>query len=211
MKKSFMMVLLLVLSAQTQAQSFGVVGEVFPIAEKSFLKLIEERLAALSSNGKLAAINQQWLSRVAKHANRPKPLDLPRALKTRVHYYKPEVVLVQAIADSEGHVLYPAGTSVNALQDLPSYFPCWLFFNAEDEAQIHWVQKEKTRCPNPTLILTGGAVSRAETHLQALIYFDQAGRISKKLQIASVPAKVKRKGNQLRIDELAIKENGDVL
>ena len=54
-------------------------------------------------------------------------------------------------------------------------------------------------------------MSLVEQRLNAVIYFDQAGRISQKLQINSVPAIVTREDNKLRIDELAIKENGDVL
>ncbi|KTD47796.1 type-F conjugative transfer system protein TraW [Legionella quateirensis] len=211
MKKTLIFFLMFILSSQTIARSFGVVGETFLIAEESFLKLIEDRLAVLSSNGELNTLNQQWLKTVANHADRPTPLELPRALRTRLHHYKPEVVLSQAITDINGRILYPIGTRVNALKNLHSYLPCWLFFNADDEAQLHWVQKEMSKCPNPKMILTGGAVSKAERILQNIIYFDQAGRISRKLQISSVPARVQREGIQLRIDELAIKENGDVL
>lgn len=210
MKKALSILLMLVLDVQTYAKSFGVVGEIFPIAEMSFLKLIEERLAALSSSGELDALNQRWQSTVANHANRPDPLGLPRAIQHKIHYYKPEIVLEQAITDINGRVLYPAGTRVNALTALPSYSPCWLFFNADDEAQMHWAEKEMVKCPNPKMILTGGAVSVEERKLKTIIYFDQAGRISRKLHINSIPALVIREGNKLRIDELAIKENGDV-
>lgn len=211
MKKISLIFFLMILSIEVFSKSLGVVGEVFPIAEMSFLKLIEERLATLSSSGELDAINQKWLTTVASHADRPNPLKLPRALKTRFHYYKPEMLLGQAITDINGQVLYPKGTRVNALTELPFYSPCWLLFNADDAAQMRWVQQEMIHCANPKIILTGGAVSHAERILQTIIYFDQAGRISRKLHINSVPARVKREGNQLRIDELAIKENGNVL
>lgn len=211
MKKTSLVFLIMFLAAKAYAKSFGIVGEVFPIAEMSFLKLIEERLAALNSSGELAALNQQWLQTVASHTDRPTPVKLSRSLQTRSHYYNPEKVLGQAITDFKGHVLHPQGTRVNALAALPSYLPCWLFFNADDEAQIRWVQKEMIHCANPKIILTGGAVSHAEKILQTTVYFDQAGRISSKLHISSVPARIKREGNQLRIDELAIKEDGDAL
>lgn len=203
--------LALVISLNMHAKSFGVVGESFPVEELSFLKLIEQRLALLSANGALNALNQQWLKTVASHSDRPRPLNLPRTTRHQTHHYKPEVVLDQPITDSKGRVLYPAGTKVNALGKLASYSPCWLFFNADDEAQVRWAQREVTHCANPKMILTGGAVSSAERVLNATIYFDQAGRITHKLRIKSVPARVTRNGNQLRIDELTIKENGDVL
>ncbi len=196
---------------QIHAKSFGVIGEVFPVAEKSFLKIIEERLTALNDSGALEAMNQRWIQTAAEHANRPSALNLPRTNHSITHHYVPEITLSQDIRDERGRVLYVRGTHVNALSQLPSYQPCWLFFNADDEAQINWAQLQKTSCPNPKLILTGGAINAAEKKLHSVIYFDQAGKITRQLRITHVPAIVTRKGNRLVIVEHAIKENGDVL
>lgn len=196
---------------QIHAKSFGVIGEVFPVAEKSFLKIIEERLTALNDSGALEAMNQRWIQTAAEHANRPSALNLPRTNHSITHHYVPEITLSQDIRDERGRVLYVRGTHVNALSQLPSYQPCWLFFNADDEAQMNWAQLQKTSCSNPKLILTGGAINAAEKKLHSVIYFDQAGKITRQLHIAHVPAIVTRKGNRLVIVEHAIKENGDVL
>ncbi|HAU0345684.1 TPA: type-F conjugative transfer system protein TraW [Legionella pneumophila] len=204
-------ILLVMLCGQVNAKSFGVVGEVFPIAEKSFLTLIEERLASLKASGELEAINQRWVQTAAEHANRPTALDLPRTLRSTRHDYVPEMTLSQDITNEKGRILYSKGTHVNALQHMPSYTPCWLFFNADDEAQTNWAVHQKTNCQNPKFILTGGAINAAEKKLNAVIYFDQAGRITSQLHITHVPAKVTRYQNHLVIAELAIKENGDVL
>lgn len=193
------------------AKSFGVVGEVFPVAEKSFLHLIEERLAALKTSGALDALNERWVQTVAEHANRPTALNLSRTDHSITHEYVPEITLSQDITNEKGLILYLKGTHVNALQHLPFYTPCWLFFNAEDKAQLKWAEHQKTQCANPKLILTGGGVNTAENTLNAVIYFDQAGKITTKLNITHVPAKVTRHQNSLVIHEQAIKENGDVL
>ncbi|HBD7476126.1 TPA: type-F conjugative transfer system protein TraW [Legionella pneumophila] len=193
------------------AKSYGVVGEVFPVAEKSFLALIEERLKTMAADGSLETLNQRWVQTVANHANRPQDLGLKRALRSTTHDYVPEVILSQDIKDASGRVLFPRGTQVNGLEQLPAYRPCWLFFNADDKAQILWAQKQQQRCKNPKFILTGGAVKDAEEALQAAIYFDQAGRITRMLSVMHVPAKVVRKGKNLVIVEQAIKESGDVL
>lgn len=197
--------------SQIHAKSFGVIGEVFPVAEKSFLKIIEERLTALNDSGALEAMNQRWIQTAAEHANRPSALNLPRTNHSITHHYVPEITLSQDIRDERGRVLYVRGTHVNALSQLPSYQPCWLFFNADDEAQINWAQLQETSCPNPKLILTGGAINAAEKKLHSVIYFDQFGKITRQLHIAHVPAIVTRKGNRLVIVEHAITENGDVL
>lgn len=209
MNRMICLLLLMVTAKISLAQSFGVVGEVFPVKEKSFLELIEERLKVLAANGELEAINQRWLNQVANHTNRPAPLGLERANSSTTHNYLPEITLSQDIKDSKGRVLFSEGTKVNALKQMPSYQLCWFFLNAEDEAQLRWAEKQT--CQNPKWVLTGGAINLAEKRLQAVVYFDQSGRITKKLNIQHVPAKVSRIGNYLVILEQAIKENGDVL
>lgn len=211
MRFTLTLMLITMLCGDVLAQSFGVVGEVFPVAEKSFLVLIEERLRVLVASGELETLNQRWVNTVAKHVNRPAALGLERTNHTNRHDYVPEITLSQDMADGSGRVLYPKGTHVNALERMPTYKPCWLFFNADDAAQIHWAKKQSHGCVNPKFILTGGAINRTEQRLQSVIYFDQAGKITTKLHIAHVPAKIVREGNKLVIVELAIKENGDVL
>ena len=193
----------------SHAKSFGVVGEVFPIAEKSFLQLIHEKLQALEAAGTLKTMQQQLTNVVTQHIDRPARLALSRATRTSTHIYIPEVTLDQDIKDARNHILFTKGTHVNALQKLPSYQPCWLFFDADDVAQMHWVQQQA--CKNPKLILTGGAVSVAQKEFHDEVYFDQAGKITDKLHITHVPCKVVREHNHLRIVEQAIKENGDAL
>ncbi|WP_131784016.1 type-F conjugative transfer system protein TraW [Legionella gresilensis] len=211
MKHFLCAVIILLQVGQACATSFGVIGEVFPVAEKSFLILIEERLRTSMNSGELASLNERWIQTVARHANRPKPLGLTRIHQSARHYYVPEIKLSQDITNSDGRILYAAGTQVNALARLPTYEPCWLFFNGDDEAQLRWAATQLKRFAHPKLILTGGSVQAAEKRLQSVIYFDQAGRIVTKLNIAHVPAIVAREGNQLVIVELAIKESGDVL
>ncbi|WP_131778969.1 type-F conjugative transfer system protein TraW [Legionella bozemanae] len=211
MKRVMLVSLMFAIYWNAHAKSFGVVGEVFPIAEKSFLVLIEERLRALTASGELEALNRKWINTVINHTNRPTALGLERTNQTIGHYYTSEITLSQDITDHKGNVLYPKGTYVNALDHMPGYRPCWLFFNADDEAQIRWVQMQRSKCPNPKFILTGGAIKHAEKKLNAVIYFDQEGRIIRKLDIEHVPAQVTREENQLLIVEVAIKENGNVV
>lgn len=205
------LVLLVVCCSQGLTKSFGVIGEIFPVVEKSFLVLIEERLHALTLSGGFDALNQKWLHTVVNHTNRPSPLSLERIHQTISHYYTSEITLSQDITDYKGKVLYPKGTYINALEYMPAYNPCWLFFNADDEAQIRWAQIQKNNCSSPKFILTGGAIKVAEKSLNAVIYFDQEGRITSRLNIIHVPARVTRKANQLFIVEEAIKENGNAL
>ncbi|HAT2150933.1 TPA: type-F conjugative transfer system protein TraW [Legionella pneumophila] len=210
MKKVMLVSLMITIYWNVHAKSFGVVGEVFPIAEKSFLVLIEKRLRTLTASGELEALNQKWINTVINHTNRPTPLDLERTKKTSKRYYTPEITLIQDITDHNGNIVYPKGTYVNALEQMPTYKPCWLFFNADEEAQLNWASRQINHCSNPKLILTGGAINTTEKKLNSVIYFDQEGKITTKLHIAHVPAKVTRHQNHLVIQEQAIKDNGDV-
>lgn len=204
-------VLLTSLTVTCFSKSFGVVGATFPVLEMSFLDFIELKLKALKDNGTLKTLESEWQRRASRSANRPKPVGLPRALIKRTYHYDPTVTLTQAIVNEKGQVLYPAGTRVNGLEQRPNYAPCWLFFNADDKAQVLWARHQMALCQQPKLILTGGAVRDAEDALNAVIYFDQSGRLSSRFQLKAVPAAVTREGNRLSVSELVIKENGDVI
>lgn len=197
------------------SQSLGVIGEVFPVTEMSFLQFIQTRLQHFIQSGELDEVNERWQRQVASHANRPHPLGLPRAIKKRIYYFRPEVVTDIDIRDAYGRIIYPAGTKANALTQHSFYSPCWLFLNGDVMAEQKWAKKEIISCSNPKIILTGGAVGDVETFLKKVIYFDQGGVLTQKLGIRATPAIVTRgKGSNrdaLQIEELVIKENGDVL
>ncbi len=204
-------VLLTFVACASFAKSFGVIGATFPVREMSFLAFIELKLKALSENGTLQTLESEWQETAARSANRPKPVGLPRAVIKRTVHYDPTVTLTKDILNELGHVIYPAGTRVNGLEARPNYAPCWLFFNADDKAQVLWARRQMDFCQQPKLILTGGAVRDAEDALNMIIYFDQSGRLSSRFQLKAVPATVTRDGNRLILSEIVIKENGDVI
>lgn len=200
--------MLCVLCEFTHATNLGVVGETFPVAESSFMMLIESRLQTLVKSGEMAAIEEQWVSRVSDHTNRPTPVGLKRATKNNTYRYTPLIVLSQDILDAEGHVLWAKGTRVNALERMPAYQPHWLLLNADDVPQVRWAKRLLGHHLDAKVILTGGEIGKMEKELNHPIYFDQAGRISHQLGISRVPAWVSREGNALRIMEVAIREDG---
>ena len=211
MKRILGFLMLVCCSSASFSTSFGVVGETFPVREMSFLTFIEHQLKKLSDNGALQAMESEWQARAERSANRPQPVGLPRAMVKRSFHYDPTVVLTSAILDAKGQVLYPAGTRVNGLERRPDYAPCWLMFNGDDVAQLRWARLQMRQCQHPTLILTGGAIRDAENALDAVIYFDQSGRLSHKFQLKAVPVLIKRSENRLQLSEMVIKESGDAI
>lgn len=195
---------LLISSTPLMAKSWGVVGEVYPVAEQSFLEFIQARLKTLSESGDIEAANTQWQHQVENHINRPIPLHLPHAKIKRTFLYHPEIVVDNDIKDYSGRVLIAKGMVANALSQLPTYTACWLFFNADESSELRWASYTMRQCANPKIILTGGAIADAETTLGTVIYFDQGGVIAQKLGIHATPARVTREGNALKIEELVL-------
>lgn len=209
MKLTLLALMLTCVAGLSFSKSFGVVGETFPIDEMSFLEFIELRLQKLTTSGELQTMESEWQAQVERTANRPSPVGLPRATLKRSYHYDPSVTLTAAILNEHGQVLYPKGMHVNGLEQHPSYTPCWIFFNADDKAQLRWAKKQIHQCQHPKIILTGGAIHDAEQALDAVIYFDQSGRLSKRFQLNAVPATVTREKNRLLISEVVIKESDD--
>lgn len=195
------------LSLTGHAASLGVVGETFPVEEMSLLTLIESRVKALTDSGEMDAIQDRWVTQVGQQANRPMPIGLSRARMSHAYHYEPIVVLAQDILDATDHVVFSKGTRMNALEQLPTYKPNWLFFDADDGSQVQWAKAQLQRDHDATVILTGGSVFDMEHELNMAIYFDQAGRISSRLGLKHVPALVSREGNKLAIREVVIKES----
>ena len=138
-------------------------------------------------------MNKIWLNNIKAYVNTPSSLNLPRATIKQIHFYNPKI------------------NQIYVLEKLPQYRPYWLFLNADDKAQVNWLINAVANYPNPKVILTGGSIKSISKKLQIPIYFDQSGVITKKLNIKQVPAIVIRENNQLKITELVIKENGDVV
>ena len=202
---------LLGLSCAAQASSLGAIGETFPVAERSFLSLIESRLKDLADSGELDAVKEQWINQVNEHAHRPTPCGLPRAKAARSYRYNPSVTLGQDIKDHEGRVLVRAGARVNALDKLYGYQPHWVFLNGDDKAQVAWAKNILNQDKKTKVILTGGDIGDAERAFNVEIFFDQASRITKQLSISSVPTEVIRSGQSLLIQEQLIGEDGHAL
>jgi conjugal transfer pilus assembly protein TraW len=197
-----------VLCTQVHAVSLGVVGEVFPVQERSFLVFIETRLRALQASGALDDAHAHWVQDAENNTRRPIPLGLTRAKQTVVHRYVPRVMLEDDVKDSDGHILFHTQRYMNALEALPLYAPHWIFFDADDRAQRSWARHVIEQTSHVKLILTGGDVRVIEDEFKADVFFDQAGRITKKLRIEHVPAEVVRDGDALLIRDVLIHENG---
>ena len=108
------LVIAIALAGVARADDLGVIGPVYPIAERDMLASIEQKVRAKEQSGELAAIKRQATDRMLKAIEEPQPVTgIVKAQKARTYYFDPSVVSPYAITDEVGRILIPAGTRVN--------------------------------------------------------------------------------------------------
>jgi conjugal transfer pilus assembly protein TraW len=191
------------LAGPLHAQHVGVIGPVYPIAERSLLEVILARLREADANGTLAHLQRDAQTRVQREVEAPTPIaGLTRTTQPRTRYYDPSLVVPEAIRDADGTVLVPPGTTVNPL-DTVSLSRALLFIDGRDATQLERArQLLDERAGRVKLILTGGSYLDLMRRWKLPVYFDQQGHLTTKLGIRHVPAIVTQEGKRLRIDEI---------
>ena len=193
-------------AVSAHAESLGTIGPTYPIAEKSLLEVIMARLRAKDASGELRRHEQEARERAAYAVNNPTPVDgLRRAQAARTFYFDPSFTLQSNVIDSEGAILFPAGTRKNPLE-VVSLSKHLLFFDARDPGQVararelieHYQGKVKP-------ILVGGSYLDLMKRWNRPVFYDQEGTLVRKFGIAAVPAIVSQEGQRLRIDEVPLR------
>jgi conjugal transfer pilus assembly protein TraW len=184
-------------------EDLGVIGPVYPIAERDLLAMIESRLRAKEANGSLAAIRREATERAVRSVENPEPVPgLNTATKAKTYYYDPSVVAPYPVVDDTGRILIAAGTRLNPL-DTVSLSKRLLFFDARDAQQVRLARAViETHGGQIKPILTGGAYMNLMRRWKLRVYYDQQGVLTRQLGIGAVPALVSQEGKRLRIDEL---------
>lgn len=187
------------------AKDLGIIGQTFPVIEGNLIELIQSRLQEFNDNGKLKELEKKWVLDVAKKSLRPNPLHLPRALMTTSHYYTPVASVDHDIINAKGQVVVAKGVSINTLTKMPYYSPLWVFVDSDDSSQLDFAKQISEQNIKTKIILTKGNVKTAQDYIDAPVYFDQHGRLVKKLKIKSLPAVVLRDKDSLKITEILLK------
>jgi len=184
------------------AESLGVVGPTYQIAEEHLLKMIETRLRAKEQSGELARIQEQIVAHGKQAVLAPPPLQLPLVAAPRTFYVDPTYVLDRNIADGSGRLLFAAGTRANPL-DIVSMSRRLFFFDGRDERQVALAERlVKAETARVKPVLVGGSYLDLMRRWKVPVYYDQKGVLVKRLRIERVPAMVSQEGRRLRVDEL---------
>lgn len=185
------------------AKDLGVIGPIYPIGEPDMLKEIQAQLRAKQGSGELANIERQARERLVRRVDQPEPVaGLRRAQVARSYQFDPSVRFENSILDHEGRIVVPAGTAANPLS-VVSLRQTLFFFDARDPRQVVAVKAQIDASDKPvTPILVGGSPTALMREWKRPVYFDQGGRISARLGLQAVPARVTQSGQLLLVEEI---------
>jgi conjugal transfer pilus assembly protein TraW len=183
----------------------GVMGEVFPIQERNLMEVILQKLHQLQAEGKLEAYNQQIQAKVKSQIERPNPVsDIVHTKERRTFSYDPSITVAQDLKDHKGQVFHHKGDKVNPLHIIGKMTKPLLFIDGDDTDHLTWAFKMLKLHPLAKIILVKGAPLKIMEEIGLTIYFDQHGKITKKLGIKQVPAIVTQSGEVLKIEEMKV-------
>ena len=129
-------------------------------------------------------------------ASPPPVAGVSPALEDRSRLFDPSIRVTEDIRDDKGRLIAQAGTLINPL-DYVTLSKDLLFVDGRDEAQVAWALAFE----HPAKI--GPVAALMRKHKRPL-YFDQKGLLTRRFQIAAVPASVAQDGRRLRIREFPL-------
>lgn len=185
-------------------KELGTFGEVFSIQERNLIEVIQAKLLKLQGEGKLEEYNQQVQKKVKNQIERPTPVKGIVHTKTpRTFTFDPSITVTNDLKDTHGVVFHHRGDRINPLKMRPMTKPL-LFIDGDAPLHLTWGLMMLKTYPLAKIILVNGPPLQIMKDLGMPVYFDQFGRITKKLGITQVPAIVSQDGDVLKIEEVNV-------
>ena len=180
--------------------AFNAIGPLYPVLEQDLLEHIEAEIASQELSGELDAKLEQAQRRALAYAQQPPAVEGLRVARRSASYlFDPSVALGADVIDAAGRMLHPAGTRVNPLEHV-ALERSLLFFDERDAGQVELALRLLAAPAPPLPILVGGSPLRFGAQAGVRAYFDQAGAISRRLQLSRIPALISQQGTLLRVD-----------
>jgi conjugal transfer pilus assembly protein TraW len=171
------------------AVDLGTLGKTYTIAEPDFLDEIQSIAQRKVADGSWKRIEIDARNRAKQAIENPPAVDgLHTVTQDRVWHFDPSIVLSQDIHDAEGHVLFPAGTTVNPA-DIAGFPGQLLYLDGRDTRQIALARRlERQYGDSLKLILVAGSPTELMRKGNRRVYFDQGGAGVKRFLLSAVPA-----------------------
>lgn len=200
--KRLLLVALLVCS-KGQAEDLGKISQTYKIAENDLAEVFKMRVAKAVQNGTWAKEMDKQAKKIQAYVDNPTGMRLPTVRNYSARYFDPSITLDQDIVDQNNRVIVSKGTRVNPL-DRISYNKALCFFDANDAKQIEWIKSMCLDLVTAKAIAINGPVMKVMEDLDARLFFDQQGILTKKFGIKAVPSMVRQTGNVFVIEEFAL-------
>ena len=194
----------LVLAAGTAAaKDLGVRGAAWPIEEPDLLREIEARLQAMDDTGEADRMRREAVERARERVEAPpRVAGVTPARFLRIRQFDPTVTVEQDIRTAEGTLVAARGTRINPLERRPLTREL-LFIDATRPVEVDWaLAREK---PSVIVLLAGRPLDLARAHGRAFFY-DQGGRLARRLGVVATPSLVAAEGVFLRITEVPLED-----
>ena len=181
------------------AKNLGTYGQIFKVAEESFLEVIQNRLKVMNEQGKMEKLQQDLQERAAAKVKSPTPVEgMTKARSYFRKHFDPTFVVSQNIQDKKGNLIALAGTSYNPL-DHKSFGDPLIFIDGDDTDQVQWAISQDAK-----IILVNGSPLKLEKVHKRSFYFDQGGVLTEKLGINEVPSRVSQEDKDLVIETIPL-------
>ena len=176
-------------------------GPIFPILEDDLRHTIQARFAA-----KIPELKAQFATSIRGY--RVPAFPRPTTDTARTVLVDPSLTLQNDVLGPQGQLIALAGTRVNPLHTIPLR-RVYLVLDGADARQVAWARQElhhQTRHPT-TVLLTGGDLGavKAAVPVGTPVYPAPA-ELFVRFPVDTVPARLSRAGDHLRIDFVADEE-----
>lgn len=179
----------------------GVDGHTFLVEEDNMSDVIQKKLHEAQRNGELTRHQENLKLDFLKSIKNPRGNPLPKAKERKIIYIDPTVRLQEDIKGHNGKTLFKKGTTINPF-DYVSMTKPLIFIDGKDQKQIDFAIGETQKNHNIKIILVDGHPFDLMTSYKIPIYFDQFGRLIKKLGMTHVPTQVTQENKKLKLEHI---------
>ena len=188
------------------AKDLGVRGAVWPVAEPDLLAQIEARLGELEASGEMARMRREAVERARQRIEAPARVEGIEAARVhRTRLFDPSITLDRDIRTADGTLIAARGARVNPLDARPLTRDL-LFIDGARPVEVAWALGREQ--PARIVLVAGRPLDLMRVHGRPF-FFDQGGRLSKRLGLRATPSAVTAEGAVLRITEVPLEDQAD--
>ena len=184
-------------------KDLGVRGAVWSIEEPDLLSEIETRLKAMEDSGEADRMRREAVERARERIEAPPRVAGVRPARFfRIRRFDPTVTVERDVRTAEGTLVAARGTRINPLEKHPLTRDL-VFIDGTRPVEVDWaIAREK---PSVVVLLAGRPLDLARAHGRAFFY-DQGGRLARRLGVVATPSLVTAAGTSLRITEVPLED-----